>query len=126
MAEGLETSSPALLRMRKKGSGAQVWLLIDGHGSSKVLQAGKHAIMRRAGLPARDMRILDPLLSHSSTILGRERAIVVHLEHIRVIITAEEVMVLKTQGAQAATFADELQRRIESCRRIATDQQVMP
>ncbi|GKE31671.1 magnesium transporter MRS2-2-like protein, partial [Tanacetum coccineum] len=39
---------------------------------------------------ARDLRILDPLLSYPSAILGRERAIVLNLEHIKAIVTAEE------------------------------------
>jgi hypothetical protein len=47
--------------------------------------------MRRCGIPARDLRILDPLLAYPSTILGREKAIVVNLEAIKAIITADEV-----------------------------------
>ncbi|GAY58559.1 hypothetical protein CUMW_187900 [Citrus unshiu] len=31
--------------------------------------------MRRTGLPARDLRVLDPLLSYPSSILGRELAV---------------------------------------------------
>nr|CAD1838688.1 unnamed protein product [Ananas comosus var. bracteatus] len=49
--------------------------------------------MSRTGLPARDLRVLDPLLSYPSTILGRERAIVINLEHIKAIITAAEVLI---------------------------------
>lgn len=47
--------------------------------------------MRRCAIPARDLRILDPVLVYPSTILGREKAIVINLEHIKAIITAEEV-----------------------------------
>ncbi|KAM3277987.1 hypothetical protein ACQJBY_045706 [Aegilops geniculata] len=36
--------------------------------------------MHRVDINARDLRILDPLLSYPSTILGRERAIVLNLE----------------------------------------------
>uniref|UniRef100_I1JAX9 Magnesium transporter n=1 Tax=Glycine max TaxID=3847 RepID=I1JAX9_SOYBN len=76
--------------IRKKGSGVRQWLVLDGRGETEVVEAGKHAIMRRTGLPARDLRILDPLLSYPSTLLGRERAIVINLEHIKAIITAHE------------------------------------
>jgi magnesium transporter len=47
--------------------------------------------MRRCAIPARDLRILDPVLVYPSTILGREKAIVINLEHIKAIVTAEEV-----------------------------------
>ena len=50
----------------------------------QALEADKYAIMRRCAIPARDLRILDPLLSYPSTLLGREKAIVVNLEHIKV------------------------------------------
>ena len=49
-----------------------------------MVEADKYAIMRRVSIPARDLRILDPLLSYPSTVLGREKAIVVNLEHIKV------------------------------------------
>ncbi|PKI71391.1 hypothetical protein CRG98_008250 [Punica granatum] len=68
--------------------------------------------MRRTGLPARDLRILDPLLSYPSTILGRERAIVINLEHIKAIITAQEVLLLNSRDPSVIPFVDELQRRL--------------
>ncbi|XP_048532257.1 magnesium transporter MRS2-F-like isoform X2 [Triticum urartu] len=40
-------------------------------------------MMRRCELPARDLRLLDPLFVYPSTVLGRERTIVVNLEQIR-------------------------------------------
>jgi hypothetical protein len=36
--------------------------------------------MHRVGIHARDLRIRDPLLSYPSTILGRERAVVLNLK----------------------------------------------
>ncbi|KAF7840720.1 magnesium transporter MRS2-3 [Senna tora] len=68
--------------------------------------------MRRTGLPARDLRILDPLLSYPSTVLGRERAIVINLEHIKAIITAHEVLLLNSRDPSVTPFVEELQRRI--------------
>ncbi|OIV92379.1 hypothetical protein TanjilG_09977 [Lupinus angustifolius] len=99
--------------IRKKGvTGVRAWLLLDSTGDTHVIQAGKHAIMRRTGLPARDLRILDPLLSYPSTVLGRERAIVINLEHIKAIITANEVLLLNSRDPSVTPFVDELHSRI--------------
>ncbi|CAO2813561.1 unnamed protein product [Amaranthus hypochondriacus] len=98
--------------LRKKGTGVRVWLVIDSTGQAQVVEAGKHSIMRRTGLPARDLRILDPLLSYPSTVLGRERAIVINLEHIKAIITAQEVLLLNSKDPSVTPFVEELQRRL--------------
>ncbi|XP_027359627.1 magnesium transporter MRS2-3-like [Abrus precatorius] len=98
--------------IRKKGTGVRAWLVLDGTGGTQVVEAGKHAIMRRTGLPARDLRILDPLLSYPSTLLGRERAIVINLEHIKAIITAQEVLLLNSRDPSVTPFVHELQARI--------------
>ncbi|KAL6219042.1 hypothetical protein ACLB2K_012248 [Fragaria x ananassa] len=98
--------------LRKKGTGVKPWLLLDSNGQAQVVEVGKHAIMRRTGLPARDLRILDPLLSYPSTVLGRERAIVINLEHIKAIITAQEVLLLNSRDPSVIPFIDELQGKL--------------
>ncbi|XP_031113004.1 magnesium transporter MRS2-2-like isoform X2 [Ipomoea triloba] len=65
---------------KKKGAGSRSWLLMEASGQEIVLDVDKYAIMHRVQIHARDLRILDPLLSYPSTILGRERAIVLNLE----------------------------------------------
>ncbi|XP_019246640.1 PREDICTED: magnesium transporter MRS2-I-like [Nicotiana attenuata] len=67
------------------------WILVDSKGESSILDLDKYAIMKRVPIHARDLRILDPLLSYPSAILGREKAIVLNLEHIKAIITTDEV-----------------------------------
>ncbi|KAL0440817.1 UNVERIFIED_CONTAM: Magnesium transporter MRS2-3 [Sesamum radiatum] len=94
---------------RKKGASVRAWLTVDSTGETQVVEAGKHAIMRRTGLPGRDLRILDPVLSYPSTVLGRERAIVVNLEHIKAIITAQEVLFLNSTDPLVTPFVKKLQ-----------------
>jgi magnesium transporter len=68
--------------------------------------------MRRCDLPARDLRLLDPLFVYPSTILGREKAIVVNLEQIRCIITADELLLLNSLDSYVLQYTVELQRRL--------------
>ncbi|XP_021764678.1 magnesium transporter MRS2-I-like [Chenopodium quinoa] len=77
--------------LKKKPAGSRSWILLDSPGQATVLDLDKYAIMHRVQIHARDLRILDPLLSYPSTILGREKAIVLNLEHIKAIITADEI-----------------------------------
>ena len=70
--------------------------------------------MRRTGLPARDLRVLDPMLSYPSTILGRERAIVVNLEHIKAIITAAEILMINSTNPLVVQFVIDLQDRVST------------
>lgn len=96
----------------KLKKGMKAWLVISESGQSFVEEVGKHSIMKRTGLPARDLRALDPVLSYPSSILGRERAIVVNLEHIRAIITATEVLMINSSNPLIVQFVEDLQHRI--------------
>jgi magnesium transporter len=90
----------------------QPWLSVDSTGDAHVFKAGELDIMRRTGLTLRDLRkIIDPLFSSPcaySTILGRERAIIVNLEPIQAIITADEVLL------KDPSFVQELQERVRN------------
>ncbi|KAK3411139.1 hypothetical protein EUGRSUZ_J03123 [Eucalyptus grandis] len=69
-------------------------------------------MMLQLDLPAQDLRLLNPLFVYPSTILGREKAIVVKLEQIRCIITADEVLLSNSLDSYVLLYVVELQRRL--------------
>ncbi|XP_031273916.1 magnesium transporter MRS2-F-like isoform X2 [Pistacia vera] len=109
---------------RQKVLGTKSWLVVSELGESRNEKVGKYWIMRRTGLPARDLRVLDPMLSYPSTIMGRERAIVVNLEHIKAIITAKEVFLLNSINHLVVEFVQDLQHRISSLHGTPTRQKL--
>ncbi|KAK4425565.1 Magnesium transporter MRS2-2 [Sesamum alatum] len=104
----------AVAGFKKKGAGSRSWILMDSSGQEIVLDVDKYAIMHRVQIHARDLRILDPLLSYPSTILGRERAIVLNLEHIKAIITADEVLLRDPSDDNVVPIVEDLRRRLKS------------
>ncbi|XP_024971443.1 magnesium transporter MRS2-1-like isoform X2 [Cynara cardunculus var. scolymus] len=70
-----------VLGLKKRGQGLRSWIRVDAAtGDSQNIEADKFTVMRRCDLPARDLRLLDPLFVYPSTILGREKAIVYVVE----------------------------------------------
>ncbi|XP_010278149.1 PREDICTED: magnesium transporter MRS2-I-like [Nelumbo nucifera] len=98
--------------LKKKTAVSRSWILLDCTGEGTILDVDKYAIMHRVQIHARDLRILDPLLSYPSTILGREKAIVLNLEHIKAIITAEEVFLRDPHDDNVIPIVEELKRRL--------------
>lgn len=76
----LPADPQAVAVVKKKTQSSRSWILFDADGQGSLLDVDKYAIMHRVQIHARDLRILDPLLSYPSTILGREKAIVLNLE----------------------------------------------
>lgn len=65
-------ASGAGAKSKKKGSGARLWMRMDKIGQSEVLECDKSTIIKRVGVPTRDLRVLlGPVFSHSSNILGK-------------------------------------------------------
>ncbi|XP_020114371.1 magnesium transporter MRS2-1-like [Ananas comosus] len=106
------------LGLKKRGQSVRAWIRVDAAtGESHVIQVDKFTMMRRCDLPARDLRLLDPLFVYPSTILGRERAIVVNLEQVRCIITADEVLLLNfPDGFAVQQYIAELRSRLATAR----------
>ncbi|KAG6492958.1 putative magnesium transporter MRS2-G [Zingiber officinale] len=99
-------------KVAKKKTGARLWMRFDLAGQSEVLELEKSAIIKRAAIPSRDLRILGPVFSHSSNILAREKAMVVNLEFIKAIVTAEEVLILDPLCQEVIPFIDQLRQQL--------------
>ncbi|KAH7867233.1 hypothetical protein Vadar_030719 [Vaccinium darrowii] len=100
-------------------SGLRSWICVDALGNSQAIELDKFTLMDRCDLPARDLRLLDPLFVYPSTILGREKAIVVNLERIKCIITADEALLLNSPDllsnpvdSYVVKYVEDLQRKL--------------
>ncbi|KAK0573783.1 hypothetical protein LWI29_013462 [Acer saccharum] len=116
-----ESRGSSVSGVKKRGHGNRSWIKIDQDGNSDILELDKATIMRHCSLPARDLRLLDPLFIYPSTILGREKAIVVSLEQIRCIITADEVILMNSLDGCVIQFNLELCKRLETAKDQADD-----
>ncbi|GFQ04506.1 magnesium transporter mrs2-4 [Phtheirospermum japonicum] len=103
------TIKPAV---KKKAGGSRLWMRMDRLGQSELIECDKSVIIKRVSIPARDLRILGPIFSHSSSILAREKAMIVNLEFIRAIVTAEEVLLLDPLRQEVLPFVDQLRRQL--------------
>ncbi|KAL8161478.1 hypothetical protein V2J09_012967 [Rumex salicifolius] len=97
---------------KKKTGGARLWMKFDRDGQSEAIECDKSAIIKRVSIPARDLRILGPLFSHSSNILARDKAIVVNLEFVKAIVTAKEILLLDPLSQEVLPFIDQLKRQL--------------
>ena len=73
--------------------GPRAWLRMNESGVCTPITIDKHRLASQLRVPMRDLRMLEPnqSKSYSAAILSRERCLVVHLEQVRLLITAEEV-----------------------------------
>lgn len=84
-------------------------------GKPRVLYLQKADAAASLGLMVRDMRAVDASFRTSSpTIVSRNAGIIVHLEHIRVIITTDRVLVFDPGNPDVEAFIPRLQSRLIS------------
>ncbi|KAI3990891.1 hypothetical protein MKX01_026075 [Papaver californicum] len=97
---------------KKKTGNARLWMKFSQFGESEISKLDKSAIIKRVSIPARDLRILGPVFSQSSNILAREKAMVVNLEFIKAIVTAEEVLLLDPLCLEVIPFVEQLKQQL--------------
>ncbi|KAG6516479.1 hypothetical protein ZIOFF_026944 [Zingiber officinale] len=98
--------------LKKRGQSNRSWIEIDSTGNMRVVALDKTALMKRCGLPSRDLRLLDPVFVYPSTILGRGSAIVVSLEQVRCIIMADVVLLVRSADNSSMQYETELCQRL--------------
>ncbi|KAF5728115.1 putative RNA splicing protein mrs2 mitochondrial [Tripterygium wilfordii] len=108
----LSTAPQPMAKGKKKAVGARLWIRFDRFGNSELVECDKSAIIKRVAIPARDLRILGPIFSDSSNILAREKAMVVNLEFIKAIVTAEEILLLDPLRHEVLPFVDQLRQQL--------------
>lgn len=93
---------------------SRAWLRVGAEGGVSTVIMDKHALASRYAVPLRDLRVLDATHSGSlgAALLCRKRAVVLSLEHVRLLLTHAEVLVPPSALASTVGFVAELSRRL--------------
>uniref|UniRef100_A0A0D9VPA9 Magnesium transporter n=1 Tax=Leersia perrieri TaxID=77586 RepID=A0A0D9VPA9_9ORYZ len=97
-------------KRKAAAASTRLWMRLDRWGGCEMAMCDKAFVARHSGLPARDLRILGPLHSRSPSILAREKAMIINLEFVRAIVTADEVLVLEPLAQEVLPFVEKLRK----------------
>ncbi|KAJ1298889.1 hypothetical protein BS78_01G488200 [Paspalum vaginatum] len=97
-------------RRRRKKAPTRLWMRMDRWGRCEVFMCDNAFIAERSGVYARDVRVIGPLLSRCTSIFAREKAMVICLEFVRAIVTADEVLLLEPLAQEVIPFVDRLRQ----------------
>ncbi|CAL6300340.1 unnamed protein product [Bathycoccus prasinos] len=80
----------------------RMWTVLDQHGRAKNLKASKTHVAAAFGVPLRDLHYLDPLRPTltPANIFIRPRCLIVNLEHMKFIVTAETALFLNAESLE--------------------------
>ncbi|KAJ1617372.1 hypothetical protein T492DRAFT_1100303 [Pavlovales sp. CCMP2436] len=85
-------------------------IYLDGRRESIL---DRTVVRLMTGVEPRDIRVTDPTLGYPPSIMIRERALVINLEHVKAIITAEVMLVQELEAHPLfRTFIENLMRRL--------------
>ncbi|KAL0458264.1 UNVERIFIED_CONTAM: Magnesium transporter MRS2-I [Sesamum latifolium] len=110
--DGFIVEAEAQRSFKKKGAVSRSWMVLDGAGQGVVLDLDKYDIMRRVPINARDLRILDPLLSYPSAILGRENCPQLGGWMVFAVCLCKQVLLRDPLDDNVLPIVEELQRRL--------------
>ena len=94
---------------------SRIWFFFDERGKLQERELDKYTLATRLHIPLRDMRVLDPMFAmpYPSSIFIRDQSILLNLEHLKVIICADQAWVLDTARSEqfnCASMASSLAR----------------
>nr|TKV98314.1 hypothetical protein SEVIR_9G551800v2 [Setaria viridis] len=104
----LAPPAPHFAGRRRNKAPARLWMRMDRWGGCEVFMCDKAFVVERSGVHTRELRVIGPLLSRYPSILAREKAMVINLEFIRAIVTADEVLLLEPLAQEVIPFIDKL------------------
>lgn len=61
--------------VKSRKVGIRTWMRFDATGNSEIFECDKNDLLKRVTVPARDLRIMGPIFSQSSHILGKYSSI---------------------------------------------------
>ena len=88
---------------------------VDCSGSINEQVLDRHHLRQVLKFAARDLRILEPGLSTTfpAAVLSRDKALLVNLEELKVIVTDHEAFVFNHETARAAAMMEQLRNRLK-------------
>ena len=86
--------------------GERMWTVLDQRGNAKNLKASKTHVAAAFGIPLRDLHYLDPFrpTMTPANIFIRQKALIVNLEHLKFIVTAETALFLNAESLEVKRF----------------------
>jgi magnesium transporter len=92
-----------------------MWTVLDEHGRAKNLKASKAHVAAAFGVPLRDLHYLDPLRPTltPANIFIRPKCLIVNLEHMKFIVTAEIALFLNAESLEVKRFVKFLRKYLK-------------
>lgn len=93
----------------------QSWMRIDANGSVNVVHLDKLHMTHEVGIQLRDLRVVDPYMSNNypSTILIRDKGLIVAIEFVRVIITTAAIWVNNIEDVAVKPLVEAITQRLK-------------
>ena len=93
----------------------RMWTVLDEHGRAKNLKASKRRVAAAFGVPLRDLHYLDPLRPTltPANIFIRPKCLIVNLEHMKFIVTAEIALFLNAESLEVKRFVKFLRKYLK-------------
>jgi len=100
----------------------RMWTVLDQHGRAKNLKASKTHVAAAFGVPLRDLHYLDPLRPTltPANIFIRPRCLIVNLEHMKFIVTAETALFLNAESLEVKRFIKFLRKYLKEVENAQT------